>query len=262
MVTAGFYSDIERALLQFLVATSPCSHEYLVAVHHKFRAEYENPSLPEEEQKDIRERDLDTSIELINSKIHPLGFEVTHARSQVRNEVFYVYVNTQADLASQSATKFSKSEIEVVKGMIEAIFTDPEESYHVSSTQVIRLCQGEGKTASQAEHFMRELISAGWFDKDHGHLTLSIRALAELRRHLIDEFGVKSRDTPAAFVSICHGCKGIVTKGVRCGEGCWIRFHNTCKDDFDRTRRNEGDLHKCPGCEKQWEAVPIGRVKQ
>lgn len=265
MTTMNDYSDIERALLQFIISTHPCEQRELIMLHNKFTAEYVNETMSEEMIQALRERHLDESIELINNKLHPLGFEITHTKSQTSGSLYYCYVNTQQDSISQAATTFSKSEIECIKNTVEELFTNPEETYHVSSTRFMRICQKENKTPSQAEQLMRRLISDGWFDLEHGHLALGIRSLAELKRQLINDFGVKSKDTPNGCVAICSGCKDIVTKGIRgtnCREGCWVRFHTQCKENYDRARRDTNGANVCPGCSQDWESVDVGAVSR
>lgn len=260
---AKAYSDIERATLQFIINTHPVSHGYLVEIQRKFRKEYENETIAQEVLEELRERELDVTIELINSKLHHLGFEIAHTRSQTSAEIFYNYINTHNDLVSHSATGFTKPEIEIIKGMIESIMVDSEETFHVSSTQVMSLGRREGKTASHSEQFMRQLVSAGWFDMNRGHLTLGIRSLTELKRQLIDMYGIKGKDSPDGLVLMCYGCKSILTKGQRssnCVENCWVRFHNNCRDDYIRSRRNDQDAASCPECGNLWETAHVGKV--
>lgn len=248
------YSNVERALLQFIMASGPIKRENLVLIHQKLKAEFNETGLHEHEVAEVKNRDAEDCVEVINDRLRDLGFEIITTRSQDTQEMMYMYVNTSTDIAAQNFTAHTKPEVEAIKKMIEKIFadTDGEEQFIITSKEAHGICRSEtNKSSSEIELFLRELVNEGWFDTVGGVYFLSTKALSELRRALLDQYGAKTHESDnQGLVNICEGCREIVTRGLRCpNSACNVRFHKKCQANFVTARGSQ-----CPGptCNIDW----------
>lgn len=142
---------------------------------------------------------------------------------------------------------------------------------------------GASLTMAQAQRVLDDLVEEGWFDKSpKGFLSLSPRALMELRGWLIDTYNEPpnpedSDDEGVERIKMCEACREIVTvvsslqlqclanweigiaqlltfcfffsKGQRCSNrDCCCRLHDACVRQFFRTLPEK----KCPICKSEW----------
>lgn len=248
------YTDAEKALLQYIISLGSVREEDLSRIYTKLK-ECETPhqEIALENIPGFKERKLDETIEKINDRLHLLGYEVTKSKSQETQELYYVYINTVSDAPSKISTTHSPKEIDVIKKIIEKIIVECEdESFVITNSDALRICSSAAQmSASEGEHFLKQLVDEGWFNRSKkGRYSLSIRALAELKRTLIDQYGVRSEDNAEGQVTLCKGCNEIVTNGVRCfSNPCFIKFHTQCQNHYFRAKGT-----KCPNasCTVDW----------
>ncbi|CCH41650.1 Non-structural maintenance of chromosomes element 1 [Wickerhamomyces ciferrii] len=258
------YTDIERSVVQYLVSVGTAREEVLVTIHDKLKKGFEEEL---GEDHELLKRPLETSIDLINDKLHLLGYQIDKIRSQDTRELYFVYVNTVSDAPSKISTNHSPKEIDIIKKIIDFIITESEdESYVISSSQAIRICSTAALlTASESEHFLKQLVDEGWLNRSSkGRYSLSIRTLSELKRFLVDQYGVRSNKNPDGQINLCKGCNEIVTVGLRCfEESCYIKFHKECQLHYFRAKGSN-----CPNenCEVDWmneeqRPLPVGEKR-
>lgn len=106
--------------------------------------------------------------------------------------------------------------------------------------------------------------SENWF-------SLSPRALMELTSYLIQTYNTLADDSDnesesgtrsgavVERVKNCHGCKEIITVGLRCQtKTCGFRLHDLCATQYFRAQRG---LKECPTCGAAWTAKdPVGEL--
>ncbi|ORY38856.1 hypothetical protein BCR33DRAFT_853824 [Rhizoclosmatium globosum] len=169
--------------------------------------------------------------------------EAVHPLSGVKH---FAVVNAAADDPAQLATAFPRR-------------TCPRETNHKSnrhkrrrvfsihSHDALRLASALKLKASDAERVLDSLVSNSWLTKENSFLSLSLRALMELKAFLRDEF--------EDFCLNCSVCKEIVTTHYeRCSTAtCPGRLHKFCAGVYF----NAGNARKCPheGCGAAWEGI-------
>ncbi|KAJ3065299.1 Non-structural maintenance of chromosomes element 1 [Rhizoclosmatium hyalinum] len=170
--------------------------------------------------------------------------EAVHPLSGVKH---FAVVNAAADDPAQLATAFSPAELALVKQIIKAIVTNDDESFSIHSHDALRLASPLKLKASDAERVLDSLVSNSWLTKENSFLSLSLRALMELKAFLRDEF--------EDFCLNCSVCKEIVTTHYeRCSTAtCPGRLHKFCAGVYF----NAGNARKCPheGCGAAWEGI-------
>ena len=108
-----------------------------------------------------------------------------------------------------------------------------------------------GLTMKEAESTLAQFISEGWLElSPAGFYSLSPRSIAELQRYLIDTYNLADEEgIIVEKVKSCHGCKELVTVGLRCDNSdCPIRFHDGCAERLWRVNKSR----KCPSCGGDW----------
>ncbi|CAM9020487.1 unnamed protein product [Wickerhamomyces anomalus] len=151
------YTNVERALLQYIISVGSAREESLTSVHTKLKqTDDEDLALID----GLKERRLDETIEKINDKLHLLGYEIAKAKSQETQEINYVFINTIADAPAKISTTHSPKEIEVIKKIIEKIIVECEdESFVITSSEALKICSRSAQlSASEGEHLLRELV--------------------------------------------------------------------------------------------------------
>lgn len=261
------YTDLERTVLQYVVSMGMCDAESLGLIFSKVMKHFEEEeALPEEVKTQLAQRSLDDSIELINTRIHELGFAIQKAHSQDNNQLFYIYVNIVNDSVSKLFTSYTPKEIDVLKKLIEKIVSDNDrnhESFVVSSTDAMAICAKFAQlTATQSQLLLNKLVNDGWLNYSRrGKYRLSLRSITELKRDLIEKFGLKSASDNAGYISLCHGCKEIVTEGVRCNNlDCYIRFHRHCMNNYLTAKGYDCANEQCSVNWDQSEPALVGEL--
>jgi len=108
-----------------------------------------------------------------------------------------------------------------------------------------------GLTMKEAESTLAQFVFEGWLElSPAGFYSLSPRAIAELQRYLIDTYNLPDEEgVILEKVKSCHGCKELVTIGLRCDNSdCPIRFHDGCAERLWRVNKSR----KCPSCGGNW----------
>jgi hypothetical protein len=265
---ADNYTDVERALLQYIISSGPVKEEYLVVnVHNKLKKgilEAENGPAAEgdeeeaaltPEQEILLNRTLEASIDLINNKLRDLGYKITKTISQISAEPYYVYVNTLPDEPAKVSISRSAKEISIVKKMIDYIVSESEnEGFLIPMRDALKFCSYEGYSGPAGLQFLQSLVNEGWMNvTKKGDYTLSLRALAELKPMLIEKYGVKTLEgsnDDGGVLNVCVGCRDLVTIGLRChNEDCNARFHKHCHAYYARANGAQ-----CPNadCDVDW----------
>ncbi|KAF2665783.1 hypothetical protein BT63DRAFT_75451 [Microthyrium microscopicum] len=236
------YNSTHRALLQafFAHTTLPTAHlpALLSSIHTA--ADPDRPTLP----ADITQPDIDASIASVNAAIAPFDYEIRcvhHQSSMSRadSEATYVIVNCTSDPSTQLATRFNADEVKFVRRVLDLMFDKmnfegrevcavrPSEALRVAKVRdsvggtQIETLNGEGVGGGvasslkldQAERVLEELKQEGWLElSEAGFLSLSVRALAELGRWLVEVYNdPEAEEDEWQRIKTCEGCKQIVT---------------------------------------------------
>jgi len=201
------------------------------------------------------------------------GSASTQASSQ---EPIYALVNTTSDPTTQLATVHKPEEIAFLKRVLDKMFdtnnATNREIMAVTTMQALEASKSSaggrhsdvngningasatgGLTKSQAETMLRSLLDEGWFVKMGGYLTLSPRALLELRdwlRETYNEPAEEDDEEPVEKVKSCAACREIVTIGQRCTRRtCKARLHEHCLGSYFRM---QGGRQRCGVCKEEW----------
>lgn len=187
---------------------------------------------------------LDLYIAAINLRISPTGFRIAKHRHQVLGAMYYVFVNTAADVITRLHTSYSAAELDAIKHLIDDLTDDTSYSLgYVNLSQ--RICQTLGKTAREANALLNRLIDDGWFDlTEENRLVLSLRSMCELRPFLLERYANEGR------LYTCHQCKELVTMGFKCPLACPVAFHQRCLAFHQRQAPAA-----CPACHAPWSTM-------
>ncbi|KAK7514638.1 DNA repair protein Nse1 [Phyllosticta citriasiana] len=274
------YNNTHRSFLQAFMARSTMTLEEAKRVLAAIStARDENrPTLA----ADITEADVTSYISSINVELSPVDFEIRSIRTQTADRTWiWAFVNTTSDSLTQVATTRSADEIAFVKRVLDAMFethnTPRAEIMAITVTQALQLhkalrndnneTQPDGTPAparsnlsmADAQKCINNLVEEGWLEKSRkGYLSLSPRALMELRGWLMDMYNEPSdeEDTEAEVtarirIKNCEACREIVTVGQRCSNrACRCRLHDACVRQFFRGQG--GADKKCPLCKQEW----------
>jgi len=227
---------------------------------------------------DITQPFLTSTLQTINAKLLPLDYEIRAAKDQTpKPTLHYALVNNASDGLTQLATTFSAAEIAYIRRLLDYMFetnnTPVREVMAVTSTQASQLARpsrrsrqsvvnnnnnntiaDEEQTApdpgisiTEADALLSTLVSASFFAKSpKGYYTLAPRSLIELRSYLKEAYN----DEEMQRIRDCHGCKEIVTVGIRCNNReCGVRWHDGCANAFYAGRGNRE--RKCPRCKTE-----------
>ncbi|KAK8160726.1 DNA repair protein Nse1 [Phyllosticta citrichinensis] len=274
------YNNTHRAFLQAFMARSTMTLEdakrVLAAI---FTARDEDrPTLA----ADITEADVTSYISSINVELSPLDFEIRSTRTQTADRTWiWAIVNTTSDPLTQVATTRSADEIAFVKRVLDAMFethnTPRAEIMAITVTQALQLHKAPRNnnhetqlddspaparstlSMNDAQKCIENLVEEGWFEKSRkGYLSLSPRALMELRGWLVDMYNespdeddTEAEATARIRVKSCEACREIVTAGQRCpNRACRCRLHDACVRQIFRGQG--GADKKCPVCKQEW----------
>lgn len=176
--------------------------------------------------------------EILNDAISALDLEIRCTRSQENNGHVWALINTTSDPMTQIATTHSAEEIAFVKRLLDAMFETnntrereimaitkmqgsalarPSRRSEVGTTPQTQGSTGKGLTISEAEKVMESMVDEGWFiESERGYLSLSPRALMELRTWLVDTYNVTEEDESGETIveeriKSCNGCREIIT---------------------------------------------------
>ncbi|KAF2000053.1 hypothetical protein P154DRAFT_620463 [Amniculicola lignicola CBS 123094] len=279
---AGRYSNSHRAFLQAFLSRPVMSFEEMKPIYAAIMSA-ENPNRPYLEG-DVTQADIVTHLQLINTRLSPLDYEIKSMKEQEKRTTLFALVNTTSDLSTQFATTFSPDEIAYIKRLLDAMFetnnTRTREVMAVGGMQPIQLAkaprsresrggddtvvegtQGESVvpgaktiTHADAERVLETLVAQSFFAKSRaGYYTLAPRALLELRGYLKETYNEPAGEDPEVEPALlrirdCEACKEIVTVGQRCVDrSCGARLHDVCAG-----RLMGRGAKKCPTCKMEW----------
>ncbi|CAG8078087.1 unnamed protein product [Penicillium olsonii] len=225
--------------------------------------------------KDVGEGQFQSYVDAANQAISPFDLEIRSSLPQDPQSTtedppqrVWALVNNTSDPLTQLATTYSADEIGFLKRLLDYMFhtnnTVRTEGMCAAQLQAVGLhkaptarpvtddapqTQGSAShslTMTQAERMILNLIEEGWFQKSRkGYLTLTPRALMELRGWLVIEYN----DEGSPKIKFCAACKDMVTVGQRCADvHCGGRLHDHCMQNFFRMQQAE----ECPVCKAEW----------
>lgn len=117
------------------------------------------------------------------------------------------------------------------------------DAFECSSTTLLNeaISREHAITRADADALLGRLDRERWLHKDsRGYYSLGVRAVAELKQYLKDEFPDQMRD--------CALCHDAVCRGETCEQPeCMTRLHARC-----RFRRHRSTEAKCPTCGAVW----------
>ncbi|OQD80305.1 hypothetical protein PENANT_c037G11738 [Penicillium antarcticum] len=281
---AAAYDHSNRAFLQAFMARSSMTFAEAQPVLAAILTVSEGQTVDPE---DVTEEQFSSYISAANTAISPFDLEIRSSLPQIPQSTnpddapslpdrVYALVNTTSDPLTQLATTYSADEIAFLKRLLDYMFitnnTTRCEGMAVTQMQAVQLHRvGDanrqqsqaadtqqtlaGATQSlrmtQAETMVKNLIEEGWLQKSlKGYLSLTPRALMELRGWLVSEYNDETRsDHRAHRIKFCAACKDIITVGQRCGDlECGGRLHDHCMRNFFRMQQGEN----CPVCKEEW----------
>lgn len=170
--------------------------------------------------------DLDDLIDQINLNLHILGFKIEKTLDEITNELIYVFSNEVSNgPADKALTTFNVGDLQIIKSIIEEIFTN---NYHLKQDTLVNnilLHRQVAKTSKDLRNLISQLLNLGYIEILGENVIPSPRLVVELKDYL-------SKYNPMN----CSVCKNIVTRGVRVGDA---EFHYKCFEIYSRT--NEVD---------------------
>lgn len=248
-VEGAEYSESHRVLLTYLFSVKFISHNELEGKFNKIIQDLA-PDLLEDQ---VLENVLHSHITAINSKVTLHGFKVDKIRHQVSGELYYVVINTISDEVTKGNTNYSTGELDTIKQIIDELVESSGNEYSigiVNATQKVSALLN--KTMKEAGVVITNFIDDGWFALTfNDKLILSIRILSELKRYLIDRFGLVLELNGKLYS--CYQCNEINTLGLKCAvNDCPISFHYKCVDIYMRNEANEGKCPNFSNCTYHW----------
>ncbi|KAF8477154.1 Nse1 non-SMC component of SMC5-6 complex-domain-containing protein [Kalaharituber pfeilii] len=285
------YTDANRAFIQAFMAHRVLTFEDAKPILTAILS----ASSPNSQHRAVTPQTLQTFITAANTALSPYDFQIRSIPSQTGpapRTTYHILTNTTSDELLQLATTHSAEEIAFFKRLLDAMFetnnTPRMELCAVRSMEAVRLHKppalrpGDGSTQptqtstglsmKEAESALRAFVEEGWLDSSpEGYYTLSVRALAELSRYLVDTYNADADpdvpdSEPVERIKSCYGCKELLTVGLRCPNmECGVRLHDACAEGLFRSNR----APKCLVCGGEWagrcyvgeRAVKAGRMR-
>lgn len=214
------YGEIHRILLTYIRSIRFTNHENVVKVLAK--------CLDTQSQEEAADK-LTSHISEINTKISHHGFRIDRSRDQATGELYYIFVNTIVDEVAKTNTKFSTVELDAIKKVIEEI-VDSGLEYAISSLMATQVVSNAiKKSLREASSLIQTCIEDGWFNRTRkDKLLLSIRTKSELKKYIIEKFGIRGEDTDGK-IFFCSQCSDVNTIGLKCPTDiCPANFHAKC----------------------------------
>ncbi|KAJ3076827.1 hypothetical protein HDU98_011688 [Podochytrium sp. JEL0797] len=190
--------------------------------------------------------DTPRSVALLNEALAHVDLSLSSLAHPKTGEKTFALVNTHSDDAAQLATTFSANEIAFVKRIIYKIMTTEDDVFSISTGDALRESSVAKVSVTETENLLDRIVDMGWLDITNGWISLSMRALMELKTYLREEF--------EDYVQYCSVCKEMVTTHYeRCSDGaCPGRLHKFCAGRYFGV-----NARKCPheGCGANWEGI-------
>ncbi|KAJ5551624.1 hypothetical protein N7535_000431 [Penicillium sp. DV-2018c] len=277
------YDDSNRAFLQAFMARSAMTFAEARPI---LAAIMSIPAGRTVDPDEVTEGRFADYVSKANNAISPFDLEIRSSLPQAPNPAdqnasttpparIYALINTTSDPLTQLATTYSADEIAFLKRLLDYMFirnntrqcegmalsqmqavqlhkapTAGRQSIGDESTQQTQTSSVQSLRMTQAESMVIHLTEEGWLQKSQkGYLSLTPRALMELRGWLVSTYNEDSDGTVRNRIKFCAACRDIITVGQRCRNlECSGRLHNHCIRNFFRMQQAE----KCPVCAVEW----------
>ncbi|KAJ3027486.1 UNVERIFIED_CONTAM: Non-structural maintenance of chromosomes element 1 [Siphonaria sp. JEL0065] len=181
-----------------------------------------------------------------NELLSHLDLNIASQAHPTTGKLYYAIVNTNPDDLSQLATTLNPNEIAFFKRLIYLIMTADDDVFCISTTDALRESKVAKLKVTDTEALLDSFVEGGWLELSNGWLSLSLRALMELKTYLREEF--------EDHVQYCSACKDLVTTYYeRCSVGtCPGRLHKFCAGKYFGV-----NARVCPhdGCGSAWEGI-------
>ncbi|KAJ5350581.1 hypothetical protein N7541_008308 [Penicillium brevicompactum] len=277
------YDDRNRAFLQAFMGRSTMTFEDAQPLLAAIMSVGTTPCVTRDaggervDPSDVTDEQFYAYLNAANQAISPFDFEIRSslpqdpqsAQEDAPPKRIWALVNNTSDPLTQLATTYTADEISFLKRLLDYMFhtnnTVRTEGLCAAQLQAVGLhkapananpptddptqtqsAASQSLTMTQAEKMILHLIEEGWFEKSRkGYLTLTPRALMELRGWLVNEYN----DDGATKIKFCAACKDLITVGQRCADiHCGGRLHDHCMRNFFRMQQAE----QCPVCKAEW----------
>lgn len=279
------HSALLDLVISLRTISSKSLHDYLEKAIRTLYADQNGVPVDVIDDINVTSTQFKSVLAKINSKLDPLDFEIVESKDMDDSSVtLFSFVNKKPNGAILLSTRYTDNEIQYIKHIIDRIFASehvlanstPEIQVITYSVPLMRMIKflrdgptepkteeqtpegdgddGETSVAApiirlsleESEEFLKDLEYSGWLERYNNNYTLSTRGLVELRKYLIETYGV----FPNGTISTCFGCGDILTRGLSCPNSkCHVRFHDYCKGLVERSR----NIDSCPGCDNKLE---------
>lgn len=252
------YSEVHRTLLTYIISVRYINH---IELELKFRTIVQKlgPQLLDDKTlEDV----LKEHITSINSKISSHGFKIDKTRHQVSGQLYYVVINTVSDEVIKGNTNYSVNELDTIKQIIDELVESSSIEFSIGVVNAIqKVSSGLNKTMKEAGVVITKFIDDGWFSLTfNDRLILSVRSLSELKRYLIDRYGINNSETNGKIFS-CYQCNEINTLGIGCPMiDCPVSFHYKCFDIYIRNEANKGRCPNYSNCSYHWPGNELSNI--
>lgn len=194
--------------------------------------------------------DFKSVIQNVSYSLEDYEMELQRVRDQLTGEFMFVLINKTNNEWTQKATPYKADEIDVLKGIISAIFAEsnnrPHDRFWVpfhSIKQLPDLDEVQGKFDSKSfDQVILTFVADGWLAMKSEKIYLPTRTLAELKPYLTDLYGPTGSQT----LQTCAGCHQIFTCGRQCSSENCVRVHEYCVNAYFQKYSNGST--KCAKC--------------
>ncbi|XP_059474972.1 non-structural maintenance of chromosomes element 1 homolog [Neocloeon triangulifer] len=247
------YGDNHRRFLKSLMAmNNVVAQKKAVELYCTCRDQGSNEESIAPSQDATAEKAISKFIEQINSKIEPLNLSIKLVVCESTNKKFYI-LHTLSDnelTKTIAGRQWGRNERAVLKTVIKAVCKSP--SGKVSVSACARECADlpDKIKRNDVTKILQKLISQNWLCEVGDQIYIGPRALAEIKRYLMDEF-----EDQAGTCKLCHE---MTLRGPSCPSKCGVRVHQSCLELYF----SKGASKKCMGCKKEWALAKGSAVQQ
>ncbi|KAG0056487.1 hypothetical protein BGZ83_004745 [Gryganskiella cystojenkinii] len=247
MTTSGF-TDLHRLFLQAAISKRLMTEATALDLYSRICTVSEEPF----------DRDhFSDFVTQLNEGLNSVELEFRRSQDEVTGVPIMALTNTNGQKIAQVATRYTPSELEYFKHLLDAIMMADDEMFCISSTAALheagKLKNKENKSVAmgkrEAEALLDRFVADQWFiQSSAGAYSLSMRSLLELQSYL--------KETYEDQIQECTLCMEIITKGQRCSvAACNSRLHQHCAAQYFKNMNSPS----CPTCQSAWDSrVLIG----
>ncbi|GJJ78588.1 non-structural maintenance of chromosomes element 1 [Entomortierella parvispora] len=241
MATSGF-TDLHRLYLQAAISKRLMTEATAQDLYSRVCTVTEEP---------YDRENFSDFITQLNEGLNSVELEFRRAQDEVTGVPVIALTNTNGQKIAQVATRYSPTELEYFKHLLDAIIMADDEAFCISSTAALheagKLKNKENKavalTKKDAEALLDRFVADQWFiQSTAGAYSLSMRSLLELQTFL--------KETYDDQIQECTLCMEIITKGQRCTvAACSSRLHQHCASAYFKNMARP----VCPTCHSAWD---------